>query len=290
MPTNDFVPVATAGGANVLSQSAYLSSSALTAGQQPGIASSAFNNKALRQATYIASCLAQFCVDVTGNGALDDGNQSEIISLMMLAFKTPPNLITKTGSGTYTPSANITYAKVTVLGGGGGGGGNNGTVGGGGGGTGGTTTFGSISCSGGLGGAAASLGGAGGTSSGSGFGPTSSAGGAGSTAAAGVSLIGGTGGAGVFGGAGSGGNYVSAGQAGAPGSGSGGGGGGSNTTGQNAGSGGGAGGFIIAFIPYSSLSGGVSFSVGSGGTAGAGSTNNGGAGGSGIILIEEYYQ
>lgn len=119
-PTNDFLPFATAGGANVLTQAAYASSPQLGPGQQSGIASSALNNKALRQATYMVSCLAQFLANTTGDDVLDDATQAEILATMALAW---PNsvlptqqILTVTGSTVgylFTCStANATVAAV----------------------------------------------------------------------------------------------------------------------------------------------------------------------------------
>jgi hypothetical protein len=142
-PENDFVAFATGAGANVLSQAAYLGSSQLSAGQQPGIAQSALNNKALRQATYIASCLAQYLANITGNNVLDDGNQSEVLATMAATWGTghKSQLLTS-GTSWTTPSyiSTNTVFKITLLGGGGGGGGvklSSGSFGAGGGGAGG---------------------------------------------------------------------------------------------------------------------------------------------------------
>lgn len=74
MPTNDFKPFATAGGANVSTQAEYLALAALSTGWQSGKASSKEINKAVRQATFIASALAQFVSDKGAVDVLDDGN------------------------------------------------------------------------------------------------------------------------------------------------------------------------------------------------------------------------
>lgn len=64
MATNDFLPFCpTDTGTNLLSQSEYLTATLRTQGNQPGIASSKLINKALRQATYMASAIAQFLSD-----------------------------------------------------------------------------------------------------------------------------------------------------------------------------------------------------------------------------------
>lgn len=74
MPTNDFKPFATAGGANVSTQAEYLALAALSTGWQSGKASSKEVNKAVRQATFIAAALAQFVSDKGAVDVLDDGN------------------------------------------------------------------------------------------------------------------------------------------------------------------------------------------------------------------------
>lgn len=74
MPTNDFKPFATAGGANVSTQAEYLALAALSTGWQSGKASSKEVNKAVRQATFIAAAVAQFIADKGGVDVLDDGD------------------------------------------------------------------------------------------------------------------------------------------------------------------------------------------------------------------------
>lgn len=74
MPTNDFKPFATAGGANVSTQAEYLALAALSTGWQSGKASAKEINKAVRQATFIAAALAQFVSDKGAVDVLDDGN------------------------------------------------------------------------------------------------------------------------------------------------------------------------------------------------------------------------
>lgn len=75
MPTNDYKPLANGGGANVVSQAAYIAllAGALSTGYTAGTAASNQVNKTLRQSSVIAAALAQMAVDVTGADALDDG-------------------------------------------------------------------------------------------------------------------------------------------------------------------------------------------------------------------------
>lgn len=79
MPTNDFKPFATAGGANVSTQAEYLALAALSTGWQSGKASSKEVNKAVRQATFIASVIGQFIANA-GEDALDNGDVGAMVT------------------------------------------------------------------------------------------------------------------------------------------------------------------------------------------------------------------
>ncbi|WP_149022326.1 gp53-like domain-containing protein [Salmonella enterica] len=86
MPTNDFKPFATGAGANVMSQADWIALAALATGFQSGKASSAQINKAIRQALFISSALAQYTADKSGLDVLDDGNVAGFITKMSAAF------------------------------------------------------------------------------------------------------------------------------------------------------------------------------------------------------------
>ncbi|MEB0874276.1 hypothetical protein [Citrobacter portucalensis] len=86
MPTNDIKPFASAGGANVLTQAEYLALAALSTGFSSGKASSKEVNKAIRQATFIASVLAQFICDKSGSDVLDDGNVAGLVTKLVSAM------------------------------------------------------------------------------------------------------------------------------------------------------------------------------------------------------------
>lgn len=73
MPTIDYLPVATAGGANVESQADFAGSTHQTQGFQSGLAKSAQFNKVWRQASMIAQCVANFIGGSLGVNVLDDG-------------------------------------------------------------------------------------------------------------------------------------------------------------------------------------------------------------------------
>lgn len=86
VPTNDFLPFATGGGANVESQGDYAVDGQRPIGNQPGIARSDFVNKTLRQAAWIASSLAQFLSNRTGDDVFDDANLTNILATMADAW------------------------------------------------------------------------------------------------------------------------------------------------------------------------------------------------------------
>lgn len=81
MATNDFLPFAVGGGANVETQSAWVADSALRSGGfQAGVAPSAKFNKALRQSSIMASVLAQFIADQSGENSVDDGSTATLLA------------------------------------------------------------------------------------------------------------------------------------------------------------------------------------------------------------------
>jgi hypothetical protein len=179
------------------------------------------------------------------------------------------------------------YLKVRLVGGGAGGaGGNPGATNGG---AGGTTSFGTslLTVTGGAASSPTNNSGAGGTanllSPAVGQGWSGGQGQNGGTA----STLAGQGASTPFGGGGSGGFGGSFPGSAAPANTGAGGGGGGSTGGANCGAGGSAGGYIEAIIYSPSAT--YAFAVGAGGTAGAGATA-GGAGGSGLIIVEEYFQ
>lgn len=74
MPTNDILPFATGGGANVETQAVYVSDPTTATGFQSGIAPSLKLNKVWRQSSFISAMLAQFIVDKSAQSVLDDGD------------------------------------------------------------------------------------------------------------------------------------------------------------------------------------------------------------------------
>ncbi|QWA12373.1 hypothetical protein GTU79_06415 [Sodalis ligni] len=88
MATNNFRPFAAGAGANVTAQADYEALTALVSGFTAGKASSAQVNKALRQSTAIASVLAQFIANTTGDDVLDNGDTATVLNNLSAALKT----------------------------------------------------------------------------------------------------------------------------------------------------------------------------------------------------------
>ncbi|MBN3093470.1 tail fiber protein [Pectobacterium brasiliense] len=87
MANNEFKPFATAAGANVTSQSEWENLPALFSGFTSGKASSAQINKAVRQASVIASVVAQFIADTNDSDVLDNGNIVALQQSLLLALQ-----------------------------------------------------------------------------------------------------------------------------------------------------------------------------------------------------------
>ncbi len=124
MATNNFKAFALDPNANVMSQEEWEALPALLSGFTAGKASSAQVNKAIRQASYISACLAQYLCDSTGEDILDDGDMPGFIENLKTGIS--GRLIARrvfTTSQTYTPSAGTRKIIIEATGGGGGGGG-----------------------------------------------------------------------------------------------------------------------------------------------------------------------
>ena len=97
MATNDFLVWGGAPGANVLTQSGYASLPNESTGAVAGIASAQQANKTWRQASIIASMVAQAIADVTNQNSIDDGT---IITLERNFVR-----MVRTGGGLYVVDA-----------------------------------------------------------------------------------------------------------------------------------------------------------------------------------------
>ena len=82
MAENQILPFAQGQDANVLSQSDYAGDAMRLAGHQPGVARSALENKALRQATSMAAGLAQFIADGQADDVTDAKTPAEIAAML----------------------------------------------------------------------------------------------------------------------------------------------------------------------------------------------------------------
>ncbi len=74
MAKNEFLPFGTAANANVIPNADYLALPARSSGFSSGVAKSEQLNTVWRQASVIASVVAQFIADNSGQDVLDDGN------------------------------------------------------------------------------------------------------------------------------------------------------------------------------------------------------------------------
>lgn len=128
MAKNNFKAFALDPNANVMSQADWEALPALLSGFTAGKASSAQVNKAIRQASFIASCLAQFVCDASGQDVLDDGDQAQFIMNLIAAFDSQytGRLIKTTAiktSQTFVKDPKMKFCRVRIVGGGGGAGG-----------------------------------------------------------------------------------------------------------------------------------------------------------------------
>lgn len=109
MPTNDFLPFGNAVGANVMAQSDYLALAARSNGFSSGTANSMQLNKTWRQASIMASMLAQFIVDQSGQNAVDDGTTATLEANLLTAIRAAgrqATILTDTGSANVYAAAN----------------------------------------------------------------------------------------------------------------------------------------------------------------------------------------
>jgi hypothetical protein len=107
MPTNQFYPFCPVDtGTNLESIAAYSVDANRTNGNQPGVASSNLNNRAIRQANAITSQIAQLMMDTFGINVPDDGNavgmESQLAALMTRIA--PASIAYTSGTGTWTPT------------------------------------------------------------------------------------------------------------------------------------------------------------------------------------------
>ncbi len=125
MAINQFYPFATGDGANVDPNATYEADPGRQTGQQAGLARSALNNDALRQATSVAAMIGQFIADNSGNAANDDGNTAALEASFTFAVRSVsgPSSVTvfnTAGTFTWTCPAGVFFVKKAIVTGGGG--------------------------------------------------------------------------------------------------------------------------------------------------------------------------
>lgn len=86
MATSDFLAFASAGGANVISQSTYAALAALGPGFSTGIAPSDQLNKVWRQSSIMSAVLASFMATVSTVNSVDDGTTATLLTSLMTCF------------------------------------------------------------------------------------------------------------------------------------------------------------------------------------------------------------
>jgi hypothetical protein len=114
--SNDFIPFAVGGSANVITQSAYAALTSITQnGFQSGIAQSNQLNKVWRQSSIMSAVLAQFIVDQSGQNAVDDGTTATLEANLISAVRNAAKqtvILTDTGvanayTATNTPALTV---------------------------------------------------------------------------------------------------------------------------------------------------------------------------------------
>jgi hypothetical protein len=111
MATNDFLPFANGGGANVLTQAQYAAlTTLLSGGYQSGVANSAQMNKTLRQSSIMAAVLGQFIANQSGQNAVDDGTTATLLANLSAAVGVAARqnpVLTDTGAANAYAVANL---------------------------------------------------------------------------------------------------------------------------------------------------------------------------------------
>lgn len=111
--TNDFLPFATGGGANVEAQATYSADTLRTNGNQPGVAVSALNNKAIRQPTYFVSQLAQYLANIINMNVLDNATPAQLLAQLVAGLQSLPPVVNSLTSGTGTWNSTFVFFVAT---------------------------------------------------------------------------------------------------------------------------------------------------------------------------------
>lgn len=88
--SNEFLPFAIDPGANVATQAAYVADGTYVDGFLAGLAKSPLMNKALRQASFVSSTLAQYVANFLGAAVVDNGSVSAFLTQLGSVFGNLP--------------------------------------------------------------------------------------------------------------------------------------------------------------------------------------------------------
>ncbi|WP_145498559.1 tail fiber protein [Yersinia bercovieri] len=88
---NEILPFGLGAESNVMTQAEYEALAARSGGFSSGVAKSEQLNKVWRQSSFVASVLADFIANQSGNNVLDDGNAAVLLANLELAIKTYAN-------------------------------------------------------------------------------------------------------------------------------------------------------------------------------------------------------
>lgn len=123
MPTEQDFLVWAASATNIYDEATYTALASRPTGAVSGVADSRAYNKAVRQATIIASMIGDFIVNNSGNPAIDDGTTATLLANFELALNslalTSGRLIstavsTAPGANNYTPSAGMSFVEFMI--------------------------------------------------------------------------------------------------------------------------------------------------------------------------------
>ena len=116
--TNDFLPFATAGSAEVLTQAQYLAllRTTISNGFQTGIADPSTVNKVWRQSSIMASVVAQVICDLTGQNATDDGTTTTLTANLKSAISLLGNNYLANATALRTNGHSSNQAAANLLG------------------------------------------------------------------------------------------------------------------------------------------------------------------------------
>lgn len=113
MATNEILPFAYDGAANVLTQAEYQALADRAAGMGAGLVPSVKLNKVLRQTTLMSAALAQVVVDTIGQDVLDNGDVAALAAKLTSAFQATSVSAIAFGNEAFTATAGQTLFTLT---------------------------------------------------------------------------------------------------------------------------------------------------------------------------------